>query len=68
MCDPVAFAHIHAPIRDQEEKKWQLLLEIPSLKEVGFMWWDAGLLHFLIDQEDLINKQFDFVYAGIETL
>jgi hypothetical protein len=65
--DPVADARARAFSHDQEEQTWQLLLEVDSEDDAGFMWWDAGLLHFLIKQEDLRNRHFDEVYASIET-
>lgn len=48
-------------------KNWQLLFSLSSLDEVGMCWWDAGFLEFLIDCNDLKNRQFDNTYANLAT-
>ncbi|ETT74182.1 hypothetical protein C174_19446 [Bacillus mycoides FSL H7-687] len=31
----------------------QMLLELETDDDVGFCWWDAGVLHFFIRKDDL---------------
>jgi uncharacterized protein YwqG len=42
-----------------------MLLEIDSSDEVGFCWWDCGVIHFFIRKEDLINRRFDKTYLSL---
>ncbi|MDM5153188.1 YwqG family protein [Bacillus sp. DX1.1] len=48
-------------------ENWHSLLKIGSIDEVGMCWWDAGDLEFLIDTNDLKNKNFSNTYAHICT-
>ena len=50
---------------DEEIKNIIMLLEIQSSSEVGFQWWDCGVIHFFIRKEDLENKQFDRTYLSL---
>ncbi|PED06970.1 YwqG family protein [Bacillus pseudomycoides] len=48
-------------------ENWHSLFKIGSMDEVGMCWWDAGNLEFLIDKNDLKNKNFSNIYAHIFT-
>jgi hypothetical protein len=48
-------------------EEWLLLFQMDSDERVGISWWDAGLLHVLIRQDDLAARRFDRVQAGIYT-
>ncbi|MBP2655389.1 MAG: hypothetical protein H6Q73_2958 [Firmicutes bacterium] len=50
---------------DQAIKNWQLLFKFASLEEAGMNWWDAGILQFLIDINDLGKRNFTNTYANI---
>lgn len=50
---------------NNEIKNMEMLLEIKSSDEVGFTWWDCGVIHFFIRQEDLINKDFSKTYLSL---
>jgi uncharacterized protein YwqG len=50
-----------------EIKKWILLLQLASHHDSEMMWWDAGLLQFLIHADDLKKNDFTWTYACIET-
>lgn len=39
--------------------EWQLLLQLDTDDETGFMWGDCGLLYFWIRQSDLAKRDFD---------
>ncbi|MDO3410811.1 YwqG family protein [Saccharibacillus sp. CPCC 101409] len=41
-----------------------MLAEIDSDDDVGFMWGDAGVLHFFIRKEDLLRGRFDRTYCS----
>ncbi|PGZ93517.1 hypothetical protein COE51_23675 [Bacillus pseudomycoides] len=49
----------------QEVADMQMLLELETDDDVGFCWWDAGLLHFFIRKEDLIAGRFDRTYCSL---
>ncbi|PEK30215.1 YwqG family protein [Bacillus pseudomycoides] len=49
----------------QEVVNMQMLLELESDDDVGFCWWDAGVLHFFIREEDLIAGRFDRTYCSV---
>jgi uncharacterized protein YwqG len=49
----------------QEVVDMQMLLELETDDDVGFCWWDAGLLHFFIRKEDLIAGRFDRTYCSL---
>lgn len=54
--------------RDKAEEEIQdtlMLLEIESDNDVGFCWWDAGVLHFFIRKEDLLAGRFDRTYCSL---
>ncbi|UQZ83913.1 hypothetical protein SK3146_03120 [Paenibacillus konkukensis] len=42
-----------------------MLLEVESDNEIGFCWWDAGVLHFFIRKEDLLAGRFDRTYCSL---
>jgi len=50
-----------------KKDEWQFLFQIKSNNEIEMEWWDAGLLNFLIKRSDLIDENFDEVYACIST-
>ena len=49
----------------QEVADMQMLLELETDDDVGFCWWDAGVLHFFIRKEDLIAGRFDRTYCSL---
>lgn len=50
---------------DQEIQDMLMLLELDSDDDVGFRWWDSGVIHLFIRKEDLINLNFDRTYCSI---
>lgn len=50
---------------DQEIDDMLMLLEIDSDDPIGFMWWDAGYIHFFISRQDLLELNFDRTYCSI---
>lgn len=49
----------------QEIQDTLMLLELDSDDDVGFMWWDAGVIHFFIRKEDLLAGNFDRTYCSL---
>ncbi|MFF2910297.1 YwqG family protein [Paenibacillus sp. NPDC057934] len=49
----------------QEVQDTLMLLELESDNDVGFCWWDAGLLHFFIRKEDLLAGNFERTYCSL---
>ncbi|WP_025676839.1 YwqG family protein [Paenibacillus massiliensis] len=49
----------------QEIDDTLMLLEIETDSEIGFCWWDAGVLHFFIRKEDLLAGNFDRTYCAL---
>ncbi|SFC56838.1 Uncharacterized protein YwqG [Bacillus sp. 491mf] len=49
----------------QEVADMQMLLELETDDDVGFCWWDAGVLHFFIRKEDLVARRFDRTYCSL---
>ncbi|MGG4493795.1 YwqG family protein [Brevibacillus reuszeri] len=49
----------------QEIQDTLMLVEIESDNEVGFCWWDAGVLQFFIRKEDLLAGRFDRTYCSL---
>nr|WP_305120984.1 YwqG family protein [Saccharibacillus sp. JS10] len=47
----------------QEIADMVMLAEIDSNQEVGFLWGDAGVLHYFIRKEDLLKGNFDRTYC-----
>lgn len=45
---------------------WQLLLQIDSDKEAGWMWGDAGQIFFWIRRQDLVARDFDKVWCVLQ--
>lgn len=50
---------------DQEIEDMLMLLEIESDDDIGYMWWDAGVIHFFIRKADLIQLNFDRTYCSL---
>ena len=50
---------------EQEIEEMLMLLEIDSDDDIGYMWWDAGVIHFFIRKEDLIQLNFDRTYCSV---
>jgi len=50
-----------------EIEKWKVLLKLGSSTETGFCWWDAGMLEFIIHEDDLKNQNFSNVYCNLAT-
>lgn len=42
-----------------------MLLEVDSNQQIGFVWWDAGYMHFFIRKEDLLAGRFDRTFCSI---
>lgn len=59
-----AFQADEAAQRAQMES-WRVLFLLESHREVGMCWWDAGLLQFLIRDEDLRRRRFDRTYCCV---
>lgn len=49
----------------QEVADMQMLLELETDDDVGFCWWDAGVLHFFIRKDDLVAGRFDRTYCSL---
>ena len=49
----------------QEIEDIVMLLEIDTDDDVGFCWWDAGVLHYFIRKEDLLAGRFDRTYCSL---
>ncbi len=49
----------------QELDDVYMLLEVDSDQKVGFVWWDAGYMHFFIRKEDLLAGRFDRTFCSI---
>lgn len=49
----------------QEIDNTLMLLEIETDSEIGFCWWDAGVLHFFIRKEDLLAGNFERTYCAL---
>ena len=45
---------------------WQLLLQIDSDPNTGMMWGDVGKLYFLMNSEDLRNRNFDAAWLILQ--
>jgi len=64
--DSTAYNH---PLRKELEphvKDWQLLLQLDSEDDLGYMWGDSGKLYFWIREEDCKNKEFDKVWTVLQ--
>ena len=51
----------------QDVDNWTLLLQLDSDFNAGICFWDAGLVHFLIDKNSLARREFLEVYAELST-
>ncbi|WP_042477491.1 YwqG family protein [Bacillus ndiopicus] len=51
---------------EPHSKDWQLLLQLDSEDDLGYMWGDSGKLYFWIREEDLKNKRFDKVWTVLQ--
>ncbi|ULL17096.1 DUF1963 domain-containing protein [Paenibacillus sp. H1-7] len=66
-----ALKHLIAHFAGDETKAKQeiqdtlMLLELESDQEIGFCWWDAGVLQFFIRKEDLLAGRFDRTYCSL---
>ena len=49
-------------------KDWELLLQLDSEEAAGMMWGDAGRLYYLIHKDDLRERRFEKVWAGLECM
>jgi uncharacterized protein YwqG len=45
---------------------WELLLQIDSDDEAGMMWGDVGKLYYLMNSEDLRNRNFDAAWLILQ--
>ncbi|MEY9977277.1 DUF1963 domain-containing protein [Lysinibacillus sp. RC79] len=64
--DSTGYEH---PLRKELEpnvKDWQLLLQLDSEDDLGYMWGDSGRLYFWIREQDCKNKAFDKVWAILQ--
>jgi hypothetical protein len=46
-------------------QKMKVLAKFNSEDQVGFMWWDAGCIHFYINEDDLRQLNFDNTYLAL---
>jgi uncharacterized protein YwqG len=58
---------IYAP-KNSDQTEWIFLLQLGWDKKVGFNFWDAGDLMFLVDKQSLLAGNFDSVFSCIETM
>lgn len=49
---------------EREVKDMVMLAEIDSDNDVGFLWGDAGVLHYFIRKEDLLQRKFERTYCS----
>jgi hypothetical protein len=49
-------------------KEWELLLQIDSEEAAGMMWGDVGRIYFLIHRDDLRERRFEKIWAGLECM
>ncbi|GLC87110.1 YwqG family protein [Lysinibacillus piscis] len=64
--DSTGYEH---PLRKELEphaKDWQLLLQLDSEDDLGYMWGDSGKLYFWIREQDCRSKVFDKVWAILQ--
>jgi uncharacterized protein YwqG len=45
---------------------WQLLLQIDSDDQLGWMWGDTGRLNFWARQQDIVGRQFDAAWMVLQ--
>lgn len=45
---------------------WQLLLQLDSDDDAGFMWGDCGMLYFWLRHQDLANRDFARVWMSLQ--
>jgi len=45
--------------------KWKLMLAIDSIDECDMLWWDASMLEFYINTDDLVNEDFSKTFCII---
>lgn len=48
-------------------EEWISLFKVESLNESDMCWWDAGILEFQININDLLKRNFSNIYACIHT-
>ncbi len=57
---------LYKNISDKSEvEKWVILLELSSHQEADMLWWDVGLLDFVIHSDDLSKLDFTKTYSDI---
>ncbi|MCC7539503.1 MAG: DUF1963 domain-containing protein [Deltaproteobacteria bacterium] len=47
--------------------RWRVLFLLGSAREVGMCWWDAGLLQFLVHDDDMRQRRFDGTYCCVSS-
>ncbi len=55
------------PRHRAEMKRWRVLFLLASEREVGMCWWDAGLLQFLVHEDDLRERLFVHTYCCVSS-
>lgn len=54
-------------IHEARMKEWRVLFLLASHREVEMCWWDAGLLQFLVHQDDLRARSFERTYCCVSS-
>lgn len=57
--------HTNQKVHQQEIQRWKILFTLGSHQEAKMCWWDAGLLEFLIHEDDLANRDFSKIYCNL---
>lgn len=57
--DGNAYEHPRAPELLEGAGEWRLLLQVPSIEEIGMEWGDMGCLYYWIREQDLLDQRFD---------
>ncbi|WP_053485656.1 YwqG family protein [Lysinibacillus sp. FJAT-14745] len=64
--DSTGYEHPSRKELEPNVKDWQLLLQLDSEDDLGYMWGDSGRLYFWIREQDCKNKAFDKVWAILQ--
>ncbi len=67
LIDDLIWYHENLETHPGEIAKWRLLLQLDSYLDAGLCWWDAGMIYFLIHEDDLARRVFSRTFCGIET-
>lgn len=64
--DSTGYEHPLCKELEPNVQDWQLLLQLDSEENLGYMWGDSGKLYFWIREQDCKNKAFDKVWAILQ--